>query len=241
MIVQDKVAIVTGASSGIGLEVAKNLCAHGGIVILASRSKEKLEALAHELPRSAAIEVDMRDNASIQQLVKTVIEQFGQIDILVNNAGVGYDEVVEKIDITKYQELFQVNVVGPLILMQQCIPSMRKTGEGAIVNISSGLSLMDVPNLSAYASVKSALNSLSHTAREELKKDNIAVSLVYPYVTNTNFGKNVLSGPRNVEKQDKAEVLPGGDDPKIVADMVLEVIESGESEIFAHDWMCQIK
>jgi len=241
MIVQDKVVIVTGASSGIGEATAKILTEHGAKVVLAARSRDKLEELSQKLKDSFVAVVDMKDTESVKNLVKQTVAHFGSVDIAVNNAGVGYDETVEKIDVLKYIELFHVNVVGPLVLMQEAIPYMRKKGEGAIINITSGTAFMNNPNISAYASVKSALNTLTLTAREELKKDNIAVSLVYPYLTLTNFGKNVLSGPRHEATTHKDEVLPQGDPPEFAAEKILEVIESGEAEILAHEWMRDIK
>ena len=241
MIVQDKVAIVTGASSGIGEATAKTLTAHGAKVVLAARSKDKLDELSKTLKDSFSVPTDVKDVEALKNLVQKTIEHFGRLDILVNNAGLGYDIAVEKIDPSLYTELFQINLLGPLILMQEAIPHMRLAGEGSIVNVSSGTSLMNIPNLAAYSSMKRALNGVSLTARTELEKDNIKVSIVYPYITNTNFGKNVMSGPRTESHQDREDILPAGDPPEVVAEKILEIIESGESEILAHDWMRDIK
>ena len=124
--------------------------------------------------------------------------------------------------------------------MQEVIPIMRRQSGGMIVNVSSGTSFMDIPNIGAYSSLKRALNGLSLTAREELKKDNIIVSLVYPYMTQTNFGKNVIGKPRADDWQDD-ETLLKADKPEHIANKILEVVESGEAEIWAHDWMKKIK
>lgn len=241
MIVQDKVAIVTGASSGIGEATVKILSAHGAKVVLAARSKDKLDELSKTLKDSFSVPTDVKELSALKNLVKQTIEHFGRLDILVNNAGLGYDIAVEKIDPSLYTELFQINLLAPLILMQEAIPHMRQAGEGSIVNVSSGTSLMNIPNLAAYSSLKRALNGVSLTARSELEKDNIKVSIVYPYITNTNFGKNVMSGPRTESPQSTDEVLPAGDPPELVAEKILEIIESGEAEILAHDWMRDIK
>lgn len=241
MIIQDKVVIVTGASSGIGEATAKILTEHGAKVVLAARSKDKLEALGKKLKDSFIIPTDMKDPQAVKNLVKRTVDHYGQLDIIINNAGIGYDVAVEKIDTKFYQELFQLNVVGPLILMQEAIPHMRKSGEGAIVNISSGTALMAIPNLGAYSSLKRALDGISQTARAELETDNIKVSVVYPYITNTDFGKNVMSGPRHKTTAHDDGVLPDGDPPGLVAEKILEVIESSEAEILAHDWMRDIK
>ncbi len=241
MYVQDKVAIVTGASSGIGLATAKLLSKRGAKVTLASRSKSKLDELAKELKDSLAVETDMIDERSIKNMVSAAFEHFGRVDILINNAGRGYDTFVEKINPTQYQELFQLNIMGPLIAMQEVIPIMRRQGGGVIVNISSGTSFMDIPNLGAYSSLKRALNGLSLTAREELAKDKIVVSVVYPYMTATNFGKNIMGedGPRSEVPDDP--IIPGADPPEYVASKILEVIESGVAELPVHEWMRDLR
>jgi short-subunit dehydrogenase len=135
----------------------------------------------------------------------------------------------------KFRELFTLDVLAPLILMQEVIPFMKKQGEGVIVNISSGTSLMTIYGIGAYSSLKRALNGISLTAREELKDDNISVSLVYPYITKTNFHKNLLNNSTwDMQRDDDMEEF---DTPEHVAEKILEAIESGKAEIFAHDWM----
>ena len=240
MIVNDKVAIVTGASSGIGEATAKALAQHGAKVVLVSRSKEKLDDLSLQLKDSYVIQTDMMNEDEIKDMVKKAVDRFGRVDILVNNAGRGYDSLVENIEAPSYLELFKLNLLAPLITMQAVIPIMRRQSGGTIVNISSGTSMMDIPNISAYSSLKRALNGLSLTAREELKKDKIVVSLVYPYMTETNFGKNVIGKPRDDSWLDEGNISKA-DTPEYIAEKILEVIESEGAEIYAHDWMKNIK
>jgi len=132
----------------------------------------------------------------------------------------------------------ELNVVGPLGAMQAVIPVMKKQGGGAIVNISSGLSLMYLPAMSAYSSTKRALNGLSLTAHAELKNDKIAVSVVYPYITITDFEKNTIKGngcrPHLEENDGKR---PPADTAEFVAENILEAIRTGSAEQFVHDWM----
>lgn len=189
-----------------------------------------------ELPNSIAIRADMTKNPEIKRMVDQTHEHFGRVDILINNAGQGYDATVEKTDIGTFHYIFDLDVIGPLVAMQQVIPIMRKHGGGTIINICSGTALMYLTNNGAYSASKRALAGISLTAREELKEDKIAVSVVYPYITLTEFEKNTIkSTDENDEWISNAPFPP--DSAEYAAQKILEGIESGEAEIFAHDWM----
>jgi short-subunit dehydrogenase len=234
MEVRDKVAIITGASSGIGLASAKLLAREGAKLALAARSKDKLEALERELPGSIAIVADMTVLSDIRRMVSQTAKYFGRIDVLVNNAGQGYDAPIEKINLDTFHRIFDLDVVGPLAAIQEVLPLMRKQGGGAIINISSGTALGNWPNMGAYSSLKKALAGISLTAREELKDENIVVSVVYPYATLTDFEKNTI--------KDSVPEWEGGlphkeDSAELVAERILYAIKSGDAEVYAHDWM----
>jgi len=237
MNIKDKTAIVTGASSGIGLSTARLLSKMGAKVALVSRSKEKLETLSKEIPNSIAVAADMSKVFEVKRMIREVFNRFGKIDLLVNNAGVGYDALTEEMDLDTFHYIFDLDLVGPIAAMQQVIPLMRAGGGGTIVNISSAVALMALPNNAPYASIKRALSVVSLTAREELKNDNVTVSVVYPYITLTNFERNTI---RAVPVPD-SELEPRGPFPPDSADYaaqkIVEGIESGEAEIFAHDWI----
>jgi NAD(P)-dependent dehydrogenase (short-subunit alcohol dehydrogenase family) len=244
MDIRDKVVIITGASSGIGLATARLLARHGAKVALAARSRDRLNQLAAELPSSFPIPTDMTSQEDIRNMVRKVLKHFGRVDILINNAGRGYDAPLEQIDIDKYRQLFELDVVGPLIAMQLVIPIMRRQGGGMIVNISSGTSLMYLLSMSAYSSVKRALNSITLTAREELARENIIVSVVYPYMTLTDLDKNMfgVEGGDFEPFEGEADAnLPPPDPPEYVAGRILEAIETEEAEQYAHDWMKDLR
>jgi short-subunit dehydrogenase len=218
-----KVAIVTGASSGIGKATATLLAQKGAIVVSVSR---------HGL-----VVADMTKPRDIERFVRNTVKRFGRIDILVNNAGRGYDAAIEYTDPKRLQEIFTLDVVGPLIAMQRVIPVMRKTGGGSIVNISSATALMHLPNMGGYAALKHALADLSLTANEELKKDHISVSVIYPYITDTNFEKNTLKGKEIRVSWDGGGKIPSADPPEHIAKLILQAIETGKPEFLAHEWI----
>lgn len=231
MDINGKVAIVTGASSGIGLATAKLLSSKGAKLALVARSKDKLEKLAKELPGALAIPADVSKVEEVKNMVKQAFEHFGRIDILINNAGRGYDVPAEKTDGEIFHYLFDLDVVGPVVAMKEAIPIMRKQGGGAIVNISSGTALMYLPNMGPYSALKAALAQISLTAREELKEDNIDVTVVYPYITLTDFDKNTFKDA-SVQEQEETpkaqEAFAKADSPEYAAQKIVEGVESGK-------------
>jgi short-subunit dehydrogenase len=235
-----KVAIVTGASSGIGLATAKLLVKKGAKVALVSRSREKLERLSKKLPGSFVVVADMTKEPEIQSMVEQVKSHFGRIDILVNNAGQGYDAPVEKINIKTFHQVFDLDVVGPVFAMQRVIPIMRAQGGGMIINISSGTALMSLENMSGYSSLKGALADISLIARKELKNDKIIVNVVYPYITLTDFEKNTIRDSVAGKGEDEEDGPFKPDTAEYVAQRILDGIKSEEAEIYAHDWMKKI-
>jgi short-subunit dehydrogenase len=181
-----KVAIVTGAFSGIGLATARLLVKYSVRVALVSRSKERLEELSSEIPGSFAVPADMTKIPQIGNMVAQCRKQYGRIDILINNAGQGYDAPVGKIDIDTLRYIFDLHVVGTIVAMQQVIQILRAGGGGSILNISSGTALMDLPGMIPYVASKKALAGISLAARQELQSDGIVVSVAYPDITLPN-------------------------------------------------------
>lgn len=231
--VDGKVIIVTGATAGIGLATARLLAQHGARVALAARSHEMLEKLVEEIPGSFAVRTDMSDETDVKEMIHKVKEHFGRIDVLVNNAGQGLYAPIEQVGIHDYRRIIDLNIIGPLIAMQQVIPIMRKQGSGHILNISSLVSKNYFPNLGAYASTKYALNCLSLTARAELEKDNIVVNVMHPGLTETGFGDNSLKAD-NVTPFNR-EMMPAADSAEHVAERILHAIESERAEVMAHE------
>jgi short-subunit dehydrogenase len=229
MNIKDKVVIVTGASEGIGRAIAEVLAAEGGKLVLAARSEDKLKALASKMPGAVVLKADMRKAEDIGALVSVAMKAHGRVDVLVNNAGQGMYGPVESVDIESYKSMMELNVYAPLRAMQLVIPHMRKAGGGMIVNVSSMVSKNAFPSLGAYASTKYALNALSFTARTELAKDRIVVSVMHPKMTATRFGENAI-GARSSFSGGSGSRTPVIDSPEQVAAKVLELIGSEAAE-----------
>ena len=227
MNIQNSVVIVTGASMGIGEAIARLLGEQGAKVVLAARSKEKLESLAAEIPDSFVVQADMTKPEDITEMVRQAHEKFGRVDILINNAGQGMMAGIEDIDLAEYEKIMKLNVYAPLMAMQEVIPIMREQGGGMILNISSMVSKNYYPRLAAYSSTKYALNAISLTARAELESDHIVVSVFHPKMTATDFGQN-SAGAKYVSSAGR----PGMnvDSAEDVAKAVLEQIESEAAE-----------
>jgi short-subunit dehydrogenase len=232
MQIKDGVFVVTGASSGIGRSTAIALADREAKVALLARSTDALEQLARQLPGSLPLTVDITQFDRVRDAIGAVHRHYGRIDGLVNNAGRSYAATVEEIDPALFDEIFHLNVLGPIVAMQSVIPLMRAQGAGSIVNINSGTAFMAVPQYSVYSSSKRALLGFSLTARAELEKDHIAVSEVYPFITATNFGKNRMGNPAG---GGPSANYGEGDKPEFVAGLVLQAIEEGQAQYFAND------
>jgi short-subunit dehydrogenase len=232
MQIKDHVFIITGASSGIGLSTAIALSERGAKVALLARSTDALKELAQKLPRSLPVTADMTKFDRVREAVRAVYQHYGRIDGLVNNAGRSYAASIEEIDPKIFEEIFHLNVLGPIIAMQAVIPVMRAQGGGSIVNIKSGTAFMTIPQYSVYSSSKRALLGFSLTARAELEKDHIVVSEIYPFITATNFGKNRMGNPTS---GGPSAHYADGDKPEFVASLVMKAFEEGQAQYFAND------
>lgn len=232
MNIKEKITIITGASSGIGLAISRKLSQEGAIVIMVARSKENLERASSEIPNSFPIVADLYSSEDRKRIIDILNEKYGRIDILINNAGQAMFAKIEDIDLAAYQQLMELNVYAPLDLMQRVIPLMKKQKEGVIVNISSQASKKYIPNIAGYASTKYALNALSLTARAELEKDNIKVCIIRPGIVDTDFGRHTTyPEPDALRKSPEGSVLPHVIKPEVVADKVFELISSEVAEL----------
>lgn len=192
MTIKGKVIIITGASAGIGRAAALLLASRGAKLVLAARSSRELKALVESLPEAVYVTTDMRKPGNVAKMVESALKRYGRIDVLINNAAQGMYGPVETIDMEKYREIIELNVIAPLRAMQLAIPHMRIQGRGMVINVSSHVSRNYFPETAAYASTKYALNAISLTARKELAPDGIVVSVLLPRLTDTDFDRHAL-------------------------------------------------
>jgi NADP-dependent 3-hydroxy acid dehydrogenase YdfG len=189
---QRPVAIVTGASSGIGAATARLLARRGYRVTLAARSTATLQALAAEIGADAlAVTTDVRRRQDIRRMVDETLRRFGRVDVLVNNAGLGYASWVVEIDPDELRQQIETNLIGLIETTQAVLPHMLAQGAGHIVNVSSIAGLLGVPGLSVYNATKFAVNGFSEALRREVGAFGVQVSLLCPGGVETDFGQNV--------------------------------------------------
>jgi NAD(P)-dependent dehydrogenase (short-subunit alcohol dehydrogenase family) len=179
-----QVAIVTGASRGIGRAISVALAQEAATVVLTARSMPKLKETA-ELVKQAGgkpqiVVTDLLQEESIKNLVKTVDEKFHQLDILVNNAGITHSSKFEETRTEDWQRCLQVNATAPFILCRQALPLLRKSSTSYIINISSVVGVKGYPLQSAYTASKHAVRGMTISLAEELNGTNVRVHLICP-------------------------------------------------------------
>jgi NAD(P)-dependent dehydrogenase (short-subunit alcohol dehydrogenase family) len=247
-----KVALITGSSSGIGFDTSL-LFARNGIYTYATmrnlgKSKEILDFARKESIPLKVLSLDVTDEDSIGQAIDKVKKEQNKIDILVNNAGYSLVGALEMLSIDEIKEEFETNFFGIVNLIQRVLPIMRKEGNGRIVNVSSLAGRIGFPLASAYVSSKFALEGLSESLRYEVQDFGICVILIEPGVIKTNFVKNLKLGKqvttlensyvnRSVPNLPYAETtrqrisafkprFEKGSSPKEVADVILNAVTS---------------
>lgn len=220
-----KVAIVTGASTGIGRATAEALARAGFRVFGTSRRR------GSEGPDQVNMfACDVTDDVSVKSLVSAVLARTGRIDVLVNNAGVGLLGAAEESSIRQVQSLFDINLFGVMRMTNAVLPAMRKWGGGRIINIGSVLGLIPAPYSAHYSATKHALEGYSESLDHETRAFNIRVSLIEPAYTRSSFAQNILKPDSMLVEYDQIrtdvstsfrDIMATADLPQVVADAVL--------------------
>jgi NAD(P)-dependent dehydrogenase (short-subunit alcohol dehydrogenase family) len=224
-----KVALVTGASSGIGEAAARALAQRGAAVTLVARSEERLGFIVREISaaggQALAVKTNVTDKDSVRDTVERTVEQFGTLDVLVNNAGLGLSGRVAELRSEDLRYVFEVNMLGPLNCVQAALPHMRRGGR--IINVSSVVGKRAIPKVGGYCATKFALNAISDSLRVEVADRGITVSSVYPGTTRTAFRENSRR-----TKDEKRGWRPGGVTPEKVGEKISDAAENGGRDLY---------
>jgi NADP-dependent 3-hydroxy acid dehydrogenase YdfG len=191
----DKVAVVTGASSGIGEATVRALASEGAAVVAGARRKERLDGLVDGILRDGgkaiAVKCDVTDERQAHALVERAIDDFGRIDVLVNNAGVMLLSKVEKGLSDEWRRMFDVNVLGLLYATDAAVGAMKRQGGGHIVNVSSVAGRRTRPTVGVYSGTKFAVNAISEGLRQEVLEYGIRVTTVEPGAVATELTDHI--------------------------------------------------
>lgn len=225
-----KVALVTGASSGIGEATALELARAGATVALAARRADRLSGLVQRIeseggpnfgrPRALALAADMTVEAEAIKAVEDTVAQLGSIDILINSAGVMQAGGVEGADLAEFRRVYEINVFGTLYCCAAAVPHMLKQGGGDIINVTSLAGRKGGPETNAYSGSKHAANAMTDAMRQELGGRNIRVAILMPGATRTEVGDSI-SNP-NWRKAIQAHVAKDGAvDPSEIGETIV--------------------
>jgi len=179
-----RVALVTGGNGGIGLGMARGLAAAGADVVVAGRQAAKSEAAANELAalgvRTAAVEVNVADEASVRSMVEQTMARMGRLDILVNNAGINIRKRPEEYKMSEWREVLSINLDGAFYCSHAAQPAMKSGGGGKIINIGSMMSIFGAPFATPYAASKGGIVQMTKALATAWAVDNIQVNAVLP-------------------------------------------------------------
>jgi NAD(P)-dependent dehydrogenase (short-subunit alcohol dehydrogenase family) len=236
----NKVAIVTGSSTGIGYETSLNLARSGFLAYATMRNLNKSEniksvATKENLPIRIK-QLDVTDDASVTNAIQAITSEAGRIDVLVNNAGYGLNGAFEDLSMDEIKAQYETNVFGLIRTTQAVLPIMRRQKSGTIVNISSGAGRFGFPTGSAYVSTKFAVEGLSESMSYELEPFGIRVAIVEPGVIRTNFGDGLIVAKKSQDPNSPylqmmqrsaagfEKMMKNASSPDVVAKVVLNAI-----------------
>ena len=236
MNMKSKIALVTGASSGIGQATAEQLAMAGYKVYGTSRRGSPAEPRSFEM-----VTLDVTSDESVAAAVQTLMQQEGRIDLLVNNAGFGVAPAgAEESSLEQARAIFDTNFFGIVRMTRATVPHMRRQGSGRVINIGSVLGFLPMPYMALYSATKHAVAGYSEALDHELRTMGIRVSVVEPAYINTPFDTNLMKpdDPLEVYREIRAgvekrvkEVLVSADGPEVVAEMVVEAAQAARPKI----------
>ena len=228
MELKDKIDVVTGGTKGIGRAVAESLLRAGASVFICARDKFELKRALEQLSALGKTDgevCDVRSEAQVKMMLDEASRVFGGVDILVNNAGVGvFGKTVEELEPDEFRRVLETNLFGVFYSCHHAIPMMRRRGGGCIINVSSLAGQNAHPKMAAYNASKFGLNGFTEAMMQEVRHDNIKVSLICPGSVNTEFGGGEVSA-------ENAWQLQPADIARVVLDLLNHDARSLPSKI----------
>jgi short-subunit dehydrogenase len=229
---KNKIVWITGASSGIGEALAKQLDKAGATLILSSRNEKELERVLYTLSnqQSSVLPLDLGSDSTFEKEANEVIKKYGRIDILINNGGISQRSLAAETALSVDKRIMQVNFLGTVALTKAVLPYFLKQGQGHIVTVSSVTGLYGTPYRSAYAASKHALHGFFDSLRAEVHDKNIAVTLVCPGFVRTPITLNALTGDGTpLNQMDKG--TSGGLDVNVFAEKMLNAVSKQKNRV----------
>jgi NADP-dependent 3-hydroxy acid dehydrogenase YdfG len=227
---QDKVIVITGASSGIGASLAELVGRRGARPVLVARRDKELGAVASRSGAQAlSVVADVTRRSDMTRVLEQAVARFGHVDVWVNNAGRGITRAPSELTDEDFDEMMLVNVKSVLYGMQTALPPFRQQGHGQIINVSSLLGRVPFATFrAAYCAAKHAMNSLTASFRMELgdKFPGVHVCSIHPGVVATDFGNNARHGGMDSRK------FPGAQSPEEVAEVIAGVIDKPRADVY---------
>ncbi|WP_242143798.1 MULTISPECIES: SDR family oxidoreductase [unclassified Bacillus cereus group] len=234
---QEQVIVITGASSGIGEQIAMQVAEQGAIPVLIARTEEKLKKLMNKIKTTYHTPcyyylLDVSDENAVETVFAQVLQDIGKIDILVNNAGFGIFKTFEDASMHEVKGMFQVNVFGLVACTKVVLPHMIERNEGQIINIASLAGKIATPKSSAYAATKHAVLGFTNSLRMELSNTNIYVTAINPGPIDTNFFDIADQSGTYVKNMGRYMLKP-----TYVAGQIVKAMHTKKREVNLPKWM----
>jgi len=211
--VVESVALITGASAGLGVDFARQLSAQGKQLVLVARRRDRLDALAAELGNARAVEMDLSEAGAADRLIADLAAHGEQVDLLVNNAGFGLTGRFAELDGPRQRQMIDLNCGALIELAHAVLPAMIERKQGRILNVASTAAFQPGPGMAVYFATKAFVLSFSEALHEEVKRHGVTVSALCPGPTATEFGQVAGFGPSNLLDKvaaDSASVVRAG-------------------------------
>ncbi|SMO65267.1 SDR family oxidoreductase [Gracilimonas mengyeensis] len=228
--IENKVVVITGASSGLGEETARHLSDKGASVVLGARRTERIESLAKDIKekggKALAVTTDVTEREQVKALVDAAVEEFGKVDVVLNNAGLMPLSQMEELKIDEWEQMIDVNIKGVLYGIAAALPYMKEQKSGQFINISSVAGHKIFPGSSVYSATKSAVRVISEGLRQEVKPYNIRTTIISPGAVKTELLEHISND--EIQEGNKEYVGKVGLEPKAFARLVAFAVSEPE-------------